>query len=268
MNIKIGTSGFSFPDWVGTVYPAEIKKKEMFDYYVKKFPFNAVEINVSYYQIVSPSVYNSFIEKTDNNFEFIIKAYKGITHDIIERGTWKFKENDDVTNMFFSTLFPLKSGGKLGGILFQFPPYFFPKNETLNYLKKIKIKSGDVPMFLEFRNRYWDKDEYLQFIKDNDMNLCSVDLPKFEKLPSYKSEPLGKTAYFRFHGRNQKWYEKGIDRYDYLYSEDELLKFKEDILITAQKVRKVFVFFNNCHAGKAVTNANMLVDLLKEGYNN
>ena len=266
MDIKIGTSGFSFRDWVGKVYPKEIKKGEMLNYYINNFPFNALEINVSYYKLVSGAVYDSFVNRTPDTYDFIVKAYKGITHDVIEKGSWKFNPDYKVIDIFFRSLETIKKSGKLGGILFQFPPYFFPKRDTTNYLKFLKDKTEDIPVFVEFRNRYWEDNKYLNFLKDNDIDICTIDLPRLAKLPRYKPTVTGKNAYFRFHGRNKNWYDKNSDRYNYLYSNDEILKFTDDIIEIAQRTKKIYAFFNNCHAGKAVINAKMLVEAIENSY--
>ncbi|NIA22730.1 MAG: DUF72 domain-containing protein [Proteobacteria bacterium] len=266
MDIKIGTSGFSFGDWLGTVYPKEIKRSDMLNYYVNNFPFNALEINVSYYKLIGKSIYDSFVKKTPDKYEFIVKAYKGITHDVIERGSWKFNPDYKVIDIFYSSLGKIRESGKLGGILFQFPPYYFPKKDTITYLKSLKDKTGTIPFFVEFRNKYWESSEYINFMKDNDINLCTVDLPDLGKLPRYAPIVTGSSAYFRFHGRNKNWYDKNSDRYDYLYSKNEILKFKDDIIEITQRAKKTFAFFNNCHAGKAVINAKMLLEDIGDSY--
>jgi uncharacterized protein YecE (DUF72 family) len=263
MDIKIGTSGFYFKDWIGKVYPDEIKKEDIFDYYINNFEFNTIELNVSYYKIISGRVYDSFIRRCKDDFNFIIKAYKGITHDAIERGTWELKPDFDIAKNFRASITTMERSGKLGGILYQFPPFYFPKRETLDYIKKIKDINGDLPMFVEFRNRYWERDEYIFELRNNQINICTVDLPKFDKLPNYKIVKANDIAYFRFHGRNKNWYKKNIDRYDYLYNNNELKDFTKDIKNILGNVSKIYAFFNNCHAGQAVINAKMLVNLMK-----
>jgi len=91
-----------------------------------------------------------------------------------------------------------------------------------------------------------------------------VDEPSLPNLFPYKPLATSDLAYFRFHGRNQKWFEvEGDERYNYLYSDEELLLFKEDILKLSRMVRETYVFFNNCYQGQAVRNAQTLLRWLE-----
>ena len=78
---KIGTSGFSFSDWRSTIYPATISPRDMLSYYVSELGFDTVEINSSYYRIPEPKNMRAQFEKTPKSFEFVIKGFRGMTHD-------------------------------------------------------------------------------------------------------------------------------------------------------------------------------------------
>ncbi|HEY4481620.1 MAG TPA: DUF72 domain-containing protein [Candidatus Brocadiaceae bacterium] len=83
--IKAGTSGFSFPDWVGNIYPTDIKKGQMLPYYEQKLGFKITEINSTYYTIPSPKSFEGMLKKTSPDFEFTVKAHKSMTHEIREK---------------------------------------------------------------------------------------------------------------------------------------------------------------------------------------
>lgn len=78
---RLGTSGFSFPDWLGTVYPRSLPKSEMLFYYENHLGFDTVEVNFTYYSLPGLKTIISFDKKTGEDFDFVVKAYKGMTHD-------------------------------------------------------------------------------------------------------------------------------------------------------------------------------------------
>jgi uncharacterized protein YecE (DUF72 family) len=122
---------------------------------------------------------------------------------------------------------------------------------------------GTTPLTVEFRNRKWLTRKTLQFLEDHRMGYCIVDEPKLPALVPFHAVATSSVGYFRFHGRNKKWFNVPTSiRYDYLYTHDELCEFRNPIIAIADKTQKVYIFFNNCHAGSAVQNARMLKDLL------
>lgn len=260
--IYLGTSGFSFPDWVGTVYPKGIKKSEMFDYYIKNWKFNALEVNFTYYTFPSQKAINSLLKRSPENFCFVFKAPQDITHKL-----WK-EENTEaletISKDFLSVLKPVKEFRILGGILFQFPYSFKKTSNNFEYLKNLSaVFENEVELFVEFRNRVWANRETVDFLRENKLAYVTVDEPKIDGLFPYVPGFTTESAYFRFHGRNTNWFEaKGSERYDYFYSEDELKKFADDVKKILSKIKKVLVFFNNCHNGSAVKNALSFSKLL------
>jgi len=253
--LKIGTSGYSFYDWVGNFYPEGIQKGKMLDYYSKFF--DTVEINSTYYRIPNRSVFYHLSNKTPDNFEFIVKLNQQTTHKI-ENG---IKAVEDVKE----SVAPIIESGKLKGFLAQFPWSFKNNANAKKYLISIKEKCGDIPIFVEFRNVDWVNKETYEFIKENEIGYCCVDEPNLKGLIPPQSIFTTDMGYVRFHGRNHKawWDSSKGDRYDYLYKEEELSEWIEKIREMRKNTKKTYLFFNNCYQGHAVKNAKMLIEMLK-----
>lgn len=252
----IGTSGFSFDDWVGEVYPPGIRKHEMLQYYERTLGFRALEVNYTYYAMPSVKTMESFSKRTSREFSFIVKAYKGMTHE-------KGKDLKAQCRLFQQGIAPLN--GNLKAILFQFPYSFVPNNENIDYLRELREEFAGYESVVEFRNVQWSDVQYLDMLRSLSLGYCIVDEPKLKGLLPFVPVLTSPTGYFRFHGRNKAWFREPVDvRYDYLYSEEELGHFITPIQHISQQAKSTFVFFNNCHAGKAVKNAMMLIEMLKK----
>jgi len=263
--IKIGTSGFSFSDWKGVVYPIGIRDREMLPYYEKELGFHALEVNFTYYTLPSQKSFAAMSQKTSKGFEFVVKAFRGMTHEIRNKETGAMIDNQETFEKFRYSLVPLVDDGKLACVLAQFPYGFFPNRENLDYLHRFKEQMGGVPLVFEFRNQTWLGERTFQFLERNGIGFCIVDEPKLQKLMPYMPRATSEIGYFRFHGRNPNWFNAPIsERYNYLYGEEELQKFIPDIKDISQKTGKIFIFFNNCHAGSAAKNASQMAKLLIE----
>lgn len=261
--IKIGTSGFSFPDWVGPVYPEDMNKKDFLPYYEQELGFKCVEVNFTYYTLPSPKSFTGMSRKTSADFEFTVKAFRALTHDMIDLDTWKLADNSEQFEQFAHSLEPLVDDGKLACVLAQFPPFFYPRKENYDYLRQFKEKVGGVPVVVEFRNKGWMKESTFEFLKENGLGYCVVDEPKIPRLMPYQPGATSQIGYFRFHGRNTKWFKTPVkERYDYLYSEEELTEFVPDVRKVADETDRAFIFFNNCTRGQAAQNAEMMKKLL------
>jgi len=255
-DIFIGTSGFSFDDWIGEVYPSGIKRQDMLPYYEKNLGFNALEVNYTYYSMPTKKTMESFSKRTSQGFSFVVKAYKGITHE-------KHNDVDMQCRIFKEGISPL--GDDLKALLFQFPYSFLPDKGNIDYLKYLRNEFSDFESVVEFRNSKWFNDDYTHLLSELSFGYCIVDEPKIKGLLPFKPILTSSTGYFRFHGRNKAWFKEPVDvRYDYLYSEEELKEFVEPIIDVAGRAKTTFVFFNNCHLGKAVKNALMLKKMLKQ----
>ena len=256
--VMIGTSGFSFRDWKGPVYPASLPAGKMLSYYALELGFDTVEINSTYYSIPRPSQMEAMSRKTPDNFRFTVKAHRSMTHDPFDRRIEKESHHDTRDNfkLFELSVEPLKNSGKLGAILLQFPVFFYPSRANRQYILDSRDMLGNIPVAVEFRNNSWATEETFSFLRDNGLDYCAVDEPKLPRLMPFINEVTAKTGYMRFHGRNTNWFNAPIStRYDYLYSESEPEEFVPEVNKMSGLSEKVFVFFNNCNMGSAAINA-------------
>jgi uncharacterized protein YecE (DUF72 family) len=254
--ILIGTSGFSFDDWVGEIYPKDIRKQEMLPYYEQVLGFNTLEVNYTYYTMPSARTMESFMRRTSGDFSFAVKAHKSMTHERDEDMKGQFR-------LFREGVRPL--GESLKALLFQFPYGFLPTGENVDYLKTIKEEFRDIESVIEFRNARWFDDGNMDVLRKLALGCCVVDEPKLKGLLPFRPDLTSSTGYFRFHGRNKSWFREPVEvRYDYLYTERELREFIPALQNVAKEADRTFVFFNNCHAGKAAKNAQMMKKLLNE----
>ena len=263
--LYIGTSGFQYGDWVGEFYPETIRPEGMLTSYEKEGGLEAVELNFTYYALPSMRTLAGMVKKTSPNFRFTVRSHREMTHDIWEDETRReFKETAPIFRAFRQGLEPLVEAGRLGCVLLQFPTFFWPQRENFDYLARSREFFKGIPTVVEFRNRAWLREETFDFLKKEKLGYCIVDEPKLPRLLPYEPRATGPIAYFRFHGRNPDWF--GPDkhqRYNYLYSREELEKFLPDIQRMA-KEHETYVFFNNCYGAKAARNELELKQLLKE----
>jgi len=265
MSILVGTSGFRYDDWRSSFYPLGLKESEFLRYYGRYFP--AVEINYTYYTMPSAKTMTSLVNRTEPDFRFCVKTHKSMTHDILEdRGSRKSPDGiRDVFDGFKSALEPMISSGKLGCVLAQFPWKFKPSKESFDYIRAVKEMLEGLPLIIEFRSNSWVKQETFDFLRKEGLGFCCVDEPRLRGLMPPVTLVTSPIAYVRFHGRNkEKWYahETVSERYDYLYSREELSEWIPKIQDMSQKAGETYVFFNNCHAGYAPANALMLMEML------
>jgi len=235
----------------------------MLAYYEKELGFNALEVNFTYYTLPSQKSFAAMSKKTSKGFEFVVKAFKGMTHEIRDKETGVMVDNQETFKKFKYSLLPLLEDGKMTCVLAQFPYGFFPNRENIEYLERFKGEMEDIPLVFEFRNQTWLKEKTFQFLEKDEVGFCIVDEPKLSKLMPYLPRATSEIGYFRFHGRNPNWFNVPLKvRYDYLYNEQELKEFVPDIKEISQKTAKTLIFFNNCYSGSAAKNAAQMAKLL------
>ncbi len=253
----IGTSGFSYEDWVGPVYPPDLPKSEWLTFYAHSLGFNACELNFTFYRMPSPATLVQLAAKVPPTFRFTLKATRVFTHD-------RAATDADWTT-FRQALRPLERSGQLGCVLVQFPYGFHNTPDNREYLRHIRERWPDLPLVVEFRNRGWVNDATFALLRDLEMGFCCVDQPNFPNLIPPIAVVTGPIAYVRFHGRNrEKWWhhEHAWERYDYEYSREELQEWVPKIQDMGRTAEAVYLFANNHYRGKAVRTAQLLAQLL------
>ncbi len=262
--VRVGTSGFSFGDWVGPVYPDGLPKNRMLEYYEQELGFDTVELNYTYYSMPVPRTMESMVRRTGDGFRFVVRSNKEMTHDIWDDEKRKvLKDTTEAFRTFHEGLRPMLDAGRLGCVLIQLPSFFWPIPQNFRYVRRFPEQLPGVPLVVEFRNKAWIRDTAFAMLEETGMGFCVVDEPPVPRLMPFTPRRTSDVAYFRFHGRNMNWFNASRDeRYNYLYSREELDQFIEPVRSVSRGAQQTFLFFNNCHAGAAARNALLTKQLL------
>jgi uncharacterized protein YecE (DUF72 family) len=271
--IRIGTSGWSYPagrgTWNGIFYPARAGRgQRRFDelsYYAEHF--DTVEVNSSFYRPPGAAMAHRWVERTPPGFEFSLKLYQKFTHpemflDSTGRDPYDLGQAD--VDEFRRSLEPIATAGRLGALLAQFPVSFKNEPNTEEYLRWLLTAFRDYPIAVELRHRSWSDHagRTMEILNEHGAAWAQIDEPKFRVSIRQTFRPnVPGLFYMRLHGRNAaNWWthERAEDRYDYLYSHDELKPFADTAKEIRKEVRKAYLYMNNHFAAKAVANAAML----------
>jgi uncharacterized protein YecE (DUF72 family) len=260
--LHIGTCGFSYRDWVGPFYPKGIEALEMLPYYAERF--DCVEIDSTYYAIPKPQLFESMNRRTPAYFRFTVKAPGSITH--LPASETPVEADADA---FLASLEPIHAAGKLAAVLAQFPHSFRPGADATKRLQWLRTRWKDTPLIAEFRHRSWQSDATMRLLHELGVGWCNVDEPRFSSLMRPGADVTSGVGYIRLHGRNYgRWWRQeraAHERYDYLYSEQELTEWLPRIAAVEEQAPEAYVFFNNHHLGKAAANARQLAAMLQKG---
>ena len=246
--IHVGTSGFSYDDWVGPFYPKNLPKSKWFDFYLQEF--SCTEINATYYTWMSTQAMESLASRAPVDFRFAIKLHKSLTHG-----------KDDASEGIRATIeqnLPVDNPVHLA----QFPNGFRPSEESWQRIEALAELDS---LVVEFRHADWQTENTIERLRSLGISLCAVDAPAVKGLPQFSEAITGEITYIRLHGRNaEKWYEhdKAYERYNYLYSYNEITELADSISEMSERCADTFVFFNNHYAAQAVTNARQLAEVL------
>lgn len=263
--ITVGTSGFSYDDWIGPVYPPGTQKSDMLAFYARELGFGAVELNYTYYTMPAASGVEGMLAKTPDDFRFVVKAHSSLTHKIRE-ADGSFIRNEEAVENFIAGIAPMLESGRLVCVLAQFPLKFGRSREAEEHLKWLTGAMAPVKLVFEFRSGGWVTQSAFDLLKSLGAGYCVVDEPKLPKLARFTPVATADLAYFRFHGRNRKWFGvSASERYDYLYEDTELRQFLAPIKKVSGLAGETMMFFNNHFQGKAVKNAQRMKELLGQG---
>jgi uncharacterized protein YecE (DUF72 family) len=179
-----------------------------------------------------------------------------------------------VADKFMEALYPLVSSGKMGVMVFQFPPWFTYKPENLDFILSRKCLVGRYKMAVEFRHGSWYapdvQEKVFHFLRKHQIIHVVEDEPQYGTLATapFVPQTTADIAYYRLHGRNKEnWLRKGLEtslRYAYEYSDQELKDFIPHVQTSAKMATETFVMFNNCHGGYAMRNAERMKAVLRE----
>jgi uncharacterized protein YecE (DUF72 family) len=301
--IRIGTCSWADEALSKYFYPPGTPPGERLAYYAQHF--DTVEVDSTYYRLPAEQMVERWAERTPDGFVMHVKAFGLMTrHPVkvealptdlrdeapvddkgrVERPSREFR--GEVFRRFLEALEPLRSQGKLGGILFQFPSYVVRKEASLDYISWAREQLGDDEMLVEFRHVSWfeddARDETLRFLEGLGATHVVVDAPRIEGAKNVAPTVLALTSptlYVRFHGRNAStWNKRGgsaSERFDYLYSDDELREWVGPLRELSEQAEQAYAFFNNNatspdgrggRIAQAAANAAALRKLLEAGH--
>ncbi|HTR34103.1 MAG TPA: DUF72 domain-containing protein [Gaiellaceae bacterium] len=280
--VRIGTCSFADEALAKHWYPPGTPPKERLPYYAERF--STVEIDSTYYRVPDEGMVRGWADRTPDGFVVHIKAFGLMTrHPVkLEQVPPDLREGlpvDDrgrvdrpprearaeVFRAFLAALEPLRADGKLGGILFQMPPYVVWKSTSLDYLEWAREQVGGDVFLFEPRHRSWYAEdiraELLRFLEERSMTWVVVDAPRTggANVPETLVAATTPTAYVRFHGRNAAtWNVRGggaSQRFDYLYGENELREWVSPLRELAGEAEEAYAFFNNNNQTNGVAQA-------------
>ncbi|WLR50475.1 DUF72 domain-containing protein [Bacillus tianshenii] len=269
--IYIGLAGWGDHD---TLYPDKIQSRDKLSEYAAHFPI--VELDSSFYAVQPQRNMEKWTAETPDRFQFVVKAYQGMTGH--QRGEIPFDSKKEMFEAFRLSLQPLQQAGKIGMVLFQFPPWFDCTKEHVTYLRYCREMIGDVPAALEFRNKTWYQPEFyeqtLQFMYKENWIHTVCDEPQVGEgsVPTVLHASDSEKTLIRFHGRNKEGWRRPSKgnwrevRYLYRYNEEELKDWCKKIKQLEKQTKDIYIIFNNNSGGDAADNAKQMLDLLEIKY--
>jgi uncharacterized protein YecE (DUF72 family) len=280
----------------GVFYPEGADSaEERLNFYASRFP--VVEVDATYYALPVRRTAELWVERTPPDFVFDIKAHALMTGqptetkrlpkdlraalppEVAEKARIYAKDlpdevRDDVWGWFADGLEPLKEAGQLGSILLQYPRWFFTSSENRDEIEQAveRLRAVGLTGSVEFRNASWfnekNLDRTMRFLGDRNIPIVMVDGPQGFKssVPPIVATTSADLALVRFHGRRTETWEKQnvktVERFRYLYDEDQLEEWAPRVREAASQSKDMHVLFNNCYANYGATNAIELAQLL------
>jgi uncharacterized protein YecE (DUF72 family) len=271
--VRVGTCSWADETLTKVWYPPGVRSGEArLRHYAARF--TTTEANSTYYRLPDAELVGNWAERTPPGFTMHVKAFGLMTRHPVnvealpedlrdampvdERGRVDRPPRElraEVFRRFARALEPLRSTGRLGGILLQFPSYVVAKPASLEYIEWAQEQLPGDELLVEFRHRSWLDEEHradtLAFLESRGLTYVIVDAPKTDALnlvPTVVAR-TSRTAYVRFHGRNAATWNRrtgsAAERFDHLYSGDELREWVEPLRELAAEAEQVFALFNN-----------------------
>ena len=243
----VGTSGFSYKDWLGSFYPQFCPSADFLRFYASIF--ETVEIDSTFYRIPSAETVTKWQRQTPDGFVFAAKFPRTVTHE------GKLDERLRSAGVFIEVMRRL--GGKLGPLLLQFPYGFKPDSDDL-LLRLMDGMPGDIPISVELRNRKWlEREDILEAMRGRNMALCLIDHPWMPRLKVQTAD----FSYIRFLGDRKK-----IENdFSYVRNErtEDLGWWREALAELAGPGRRQYVYFNNHYSGHAPSTASRFLEMIQ-----
>ena len=294
--VQCGTAGWTDRTLIqcGRFYPPGASSaRARLEHYARHF--RLVEVDATYYTLVGADTVARWVEYTPEGFRFDVKAFPVLTGHPIDvlrlpqdlRAVAAPLANDrgrvsanrlpdelrlELEGRFRASLQPLVEAGRLGAVLCQFPPWFEATRGNARALERLADEHRGIPLSVEFRHRSWlaseRRDRVFDLLRHHGLTFVAVDEPasRVGGLPPVIEATTSRLAVVRFHGRNVAgWDRRGAgvhERFDYLYTPDELRPWVEPLRRVSEEVREVHAVFNNCVRDYAVVNAKGLSVLI------
>ena len=247
--VHVGMGGWDIPPFEKVFYPQATRGFRKLRYYSQFF--DSVEINATFYSTAfSPDQVLRWLDDVDSNprFIFTVKLYRGFTH------TYDADRKNFLTTHRLLDL--LRSHGKFGGLVMQFPYSFVNGSDQRRYLMGLARSFGSFRLFTEVRHNSWDSPLMFNFFQENGMHLVNVDLPQIRRTMPFHETAWGGASYYRLMGRNAATWEQPYrlepdgrhvvsDRYLYLYESSELERLAEAVKKVRKQGNETFVVFHN-----------------------
>lgn len=260
--IRIGPAGWSYTDWEGIVYPSPRPRDFHETSYLAQF-FDTIEINTSFYQPVRPGLAEQWIAQVASNprFQFTAKVWQKLTHgdDASKQDVASVREGFDV----------LRNSKRLGAVLLQFPFSFHHTPENLSRLEHLAEEFREYPLIVEVRHSSWNDAGVERLLRARKIGLCNIDQPVIGRSRRPTENATSDIGYIRLHGRRyDTWFSDDPqiprhERYNYLYSIEELEPWAGRIKRVAARAKSTYVITNNHYLGKGVVNALDLLHMLE-----
>ena len=269
--IYVGTAGWSYKDWEGIVYPAQIKKSEHPVEYMARY-LDVLEINTSFYGHIKPEwgkLWCRLSRAVNPQFLFTAKLNRAFTHSPIavleSTSAETIRATPEDEQLAKEGLESVAAENMLGAVLAQFPISFKNTNTNRNHLQSVIEKFKSFPLVIEVRHNSWTNEGTLRYFAEEGVAFCNIDQPKLGQAVTPSEHVTAPVAYVRLHGRNyDQWFDSDSrnDRYNYLYTDPELRGWKTRVDAIAEKAQKTFVIANNHFEGKAAVNALQLKNMI------
>jgi len=271
--LYIGVAGFSYKDWEGIVYPAQLKRQQHPVEYLAHY-FDVIEINTSFYGHIRPEVGRLWARKAagvNPRFLFTAKLNKAFTHSplytVESTSASTIRPGPDDERLAKEGYDSLADEGRLGALLAQFPISFKNTPENQDYVKLLVRDFSEYPLVMEVRHSSWNDPAVLEQFIEQGIGFCNIDQPMLGRALGRTEYVTSRVGYVRLHGRNyDQWFEaeKPHDRYNYLYTEEQLQPWKAKVEGIRSRAEVTFVVANNHFQGKAAVNALQLKSMIEE----